>query len=326
MGDFLQEIGEPLVKQENSSGASTDSLASRTSTNTTLESAQTLDRRVTDGMVNNPSSDRPLTSPQDGSQYICGPCGSSFATSHELEQHAKTTLHKAYVCAEAGCAKGYARRDTYARHLATHRNIEHVCTHCVHVHKAFKRKDHLTQHLLNSHSDRAHLEVASLPGHATAEQQSHTLSGQTVSENAGFVSGLEGWTMERSVSSTTSAATSVFDDRESIPEDGTNPYVCSICSRSFRSSGMLEQHAKAEKHRIYSCRKSGCGKSYYRRDLYTRHKSTHDKKDAHVCHICAENHQHKAFSRKDHLHQHTKDMHPWAEKAPIRLETPERAG
>lgn len=127
-------------------------------------------------------------------------------------------------------------------------------------------------------------------------------------ENLACLQGSEDWNarsypMERTVSEVTTAASSVIGDNESIP------YRCTVCKETFRSSESLEQHAKAKLHRIYVCRRPGCEKCYYRRDLYTRHKATHDKPDAHACQICAQTSHRKVFKRKDHLHQHIKNCH-----------------
>lgn len=85
--------------------------------------------------------------------------------------------------------------------------------------------------------------------------------------------------------------------------------TCRVCPKTFKTSELLEQHAKSSFHRVYVCPVAGCDRSYYRRDVYIRHKSTHRQKDLHVCYICAREGQGKAFKRKDHLTQHLRKCH-----------------
>lgn len=95
----------------------------------------------------------PCISENDG-RYVCMECQQSFPTSYELEGHAKLNGHRTYVCTEAGCGRSYPRRDTFVRHMATHRSFEpHPCPICPQHpnRKVFKRKDHLTQHIRNRH-------------------------------------------------------------------------------------------------------------------------------------------------------------------------------
>lgn len=87
------------------------------------------------------------------SRWLCAQCNQTFSTSQELERHARYIQHKAYVCKE--CKKGFSRRDTFGRHVVTHRVSAglHQCEICKasNVEAAFKRKDHLEQHKRNRH-------------------------------------------------------------------------------------------------------------------------------------------------------------------------------
>lgn len=86
-------------------------------------------------------------------RWLCHECGHEFPTSQKLETHAKSVQHKAYVC--KACKKGFSRRDTYGRHVVTHRVSAglHQCEVCKaqNVELLFKRKDHLEQHKRNKH-------------------------------------------------------------------------------------------------------------------------------------------------------------------------------
>ena len=94
------------------------------------------------------------------SPYVCMQCSWSCSTSLELEIHAKTARHKTFECMQ--CHKLYLRRDTLARHAATHkREGLHVCEQCSEVgeRKEFIRKDHLVAHVSSRHSPDISMEI-----------------------------------------------------------------------------------------------------------------------------------------------------------------------
>ncbi|KAH9823701.1 zinc finger protein [Teratosphaeria destructans] len=81
----------------------------------------------------------------------CRICFSRFETPKLLEKHAADSHHRIYVCDQPWCSKDYCRRDVLIRHKATHRQGHlHACTSCSRngISKAFRRRDHLTQHSL----------------------------------------------------------------------------------------------------------------------------------------------------------------------------------
>lgn len=85
---------------------------------------------------------------------VCAECEYPFPTSQALEDHARARTHQAYACNALNCGRSYSRRDTYARHRATHKGFDaHVCEHCPigTKRKVFKRRDHLIQHVRNCH-------------------------------------------------------------------------------------------------------------------------------------------------------------------------------
>lgn len=65
-----------------------------------------------------------------------------------------TSPYKGWRCTEPSCGKLYARRDTYIRHRATHKDKSHACMTCQsdNKQKVFTRKDHLNEHIRNCHS------------------------------------------------------------------------------------------------------------------------------------------------------------------------------
>jgi hypothetical protein len=91
---------------------------------------------------------------EDEQRHVCQECNMLFRNLQELDQHAKRTPHKAWRCAEPFCDKTYARRDTFLRHRATHKDKSHPCSICSldNRQKVFKRKDHLKEHIRNCHS------------------------------------------------------------------------------------------------------------------------------------------------------------------------------
>ena len=91
--------------------------------------------------------------------------------------------------------------------------------------------------------------------------------------------------------------------------DEESRFKCTECVCSFENAHSLERHAKDLGHRCYVCREPGCEKSYFRRDLYARHKKSHRQVEVFACAICMEQGQQKAFKRRDHLKQHVRSSH-----------------
>ena len=109
---------------------------------------------VADDVQSTASTNVSTTTPQL-SRNKCTECGEPFKDAQSLEQHAKRNEHRTFVCPEPSCDKSYSRRDALARHRGTHKTMKtHVCAACAQndVRKAFSRKDHLDQHIRNSHS------------------------------------------------------------------------------------------------------------------------------------------------------------------------------
>jgi len=82
-------------------------------------------------------------------EYTCRECERRYSNSYKLEQHAKMENHKAYQCNFFDCGRGYSRRDSYVRHIASHKGFgHHVCGICARSGqiKTFKRRDNLIQH------------------------------------------------------------------------------------------------------------------------------------------------------------------------------------
>jgi hypothetical protein len=86
-------------------------------------------------------------------QLKCSECSKTFSNLRTLDKHTQSTSHKAWRCREPGCWKSYARRDTFLRHRSTHSDNSHTCLDCLRdgKKKAFKRKDHLSEHIRSCH-------------------------------------------------------------------------------------------------------------------------------------------------------------------------------
>lgn len=100
------------------------------------------------------SSDRERRKDDEIQRLMCAECGLEFENLQGLDRHTRSSLHKGWRCQEAGCGKTYARRDTFLRHRIKHTDSVHICSVCSRSrkHKAFKRKDHLKEHMRNCHS------------------------------------------------------------------------------------------------------------------------------------------------------------------------------
>jgi hypothetical protein len=99
-------------------------------------------------------------SPQHGSKDVntpaavhkCRECEESFSRVHELERHAKDTKHKPFACGE--CNACFSRQDALTRHREIHDSQKvYPCPKCNKYQgsAAFRRRDHLRQHLWKKH-------------------------------------------------------------------------------------------------------------------------------------------------------------------------------
>lgn len=108
------------------------------------------------GKLSTSSWDTDCSQDEGCQRLVCPECNRTFGNLSALDKHAQNTSHKAWRCSEPGCAKNYSRRDTFLRHRTTHRDdtLIYACNFCWRdkKHKAFKRKDHLKDHIRNCHS------------------------------------------------------------------------------------------------------------------------------------------------------------------------------
>jgi hypothetical protein len=84
--------------------------------------------------------------------HTCAGCMRTFSRVSEIEEHAKRTRHKPFVC--LACNKGFSRRDAWTRHRDLHSSLrQYPCNRCDKYRgsDAFRRKDHLRQHLKKFH-------------------------------------------------------------------------------------------------------------------------------------------------------------------------------
>lgn len=89
----------------------------------------------------------------DSGMYDCPQCSESFNRVFELEEHAKKSNHKPFLCHQ--CEQTFSRRDAWTRHRQLHQSRgRYPCTKCDKYNgmNAFKRRDHLKKHLLAVHN------------------------------------------------------------------------------------------------------------------------------------------------------------------------------
>jgi len=91
--------------------------------------------------------------------YTCAECSLIVGTQTELEGHADRDGHKPWACPEPGCDVKAARKDSLGRHMQKHsaKSPAFPCLHCSKYRgsTAFRRKDHLQQHLRSKHPTKA---------------------------------------------------------------------------------------------------------------------------------------------------------------------------
>jgi uncharacterized Zn-finger protein len=85
----------------------------------------------------------------------CHECNKNYSSFSQVEIHAFSEDHAAFICPSEGCVSTFSRIDVFKRHLIGHREDvkRFSCNYCKKYRgkNGFKRKDHLTQHLRNYH-------------------------------------------------------------------------------------------------------------------------------------------------------------------------------
>ncbi|KAI0485856.1 hypothetical protein F4859DRAFT_398075 [Xylaria cf. heliscus] len=86
------------------------------------------------------------------SAIACAECNETFQNSYELGKHATANKHSPRACS---CGTKFARYDVLIRHLEslTKESAKYQCKFCKHHRgkQAFRRRDHLVQHLRGYH-------------------------------------------------------------------------------------------------------------------------------------------------------------------------------
>jgi len=89
---------------------------------------------------------------------------------------------------------------------------------------------------------------------------------------------------------------------------GPQRYTCGPCQEGFERAAELQRHAASAGHATYRCR--SCPKQYTRPDSLARHVAKkHDSFKSGPCDVCTGAGVTKIFSRKDHYHQHLREVH-----------------
>lgn len=86
---------------------------------------------------------------------------------------------------------------------------------------------------------------------------------------------------------------------------------CRDCGDAFTKVFELEEHAKNEGHKPFGC--DSCDKRFSRRDAQRRHLDLHFPKGRHACPYCPKYQGSQAFTRKDHLRRHLRNVHQQVE-------------
>ena len=87
-----------------------------------------------------------------GNGHICSQCNQHFSRVAEMEDHAREAKHKPFACSQ--CSRLFSRQDALTRHRGIHKSQKrYPCEHCEKYRgqDAFKRRDHLRQHLRKKH-------------------------------------------------------------------------------------------------------------------------------------------------------------------------------
>lgn len=88
--------------------------------------------------------------------HPCPECGFAGTCLNDLRDHAAGTGHSPFTCFHQSCESQFSRPDSLERHIAQHLESQprYECPHCYKHNgdRAFKRRDHLTQHLRGYHN------------------------------------------------------------------------------------------------------------------------------------------------------------------------------
>ncbi|CAH0398016.1 unnamed protein product [Chilo suppressalis] len=193
-------------------------------------------------------------------RFLCGICGTGLKRKEHLDRH--TMEHqqvRPHVCQT--CGKGFKRKEHLNIHQSIHKEDKtQVCSLCD---RSFHRKDHLQKHL-QTHS-KLFLEQNMYP---VAEQELLEIKCEIMDEYEKLDASVD----EMECASEDLDSSDAFSESADVKTpDAYNdkPYVCEICSKSYKRKDHLKIHSWTHLTKDKIC--TECGKGFHQEDHLRAH-------------------------------------------------------
>ncbi|XP_072232033.1 uncharacterized protein [Leuresthes tenuis] len=218
---------------------------------------------------------------------LCGVCGESFESVHEVKGHL-TDQHKAHSCSH--CGKSFVSVSSLNKHAALHTGSSRFkCNVCS---KAFTNTSSLSAHRWVHVKDKPHrCDVCQKAFGMKAQLTAHRVLHSSREEYRCNVCG-------KSVSNRRSLAF------HQLTHTGERRHGCDVCGKRFKLSKTLKMHEKTHtvRERPYLCHI--CCKTFISNATLTAHVKTHSSERPFVCSVCAKGFRAKG-ELKIHMRVHT---------------------
>ncbi|KAL7745694.1 hypothetical protein ACLKA6_009900 [Drosophila palustris] len=222
--------------------------------------------------------------------FKCEHCGEIVQTLRELDLHMlshQPSLGGGYYCNV--CSIQFNNADEFENHKQLHlgagNEVKFNCELCT---ASFREKSNYDEHL-RRHNDELFLPTLAL-NHSILD--SAGCDADAADADSSAVSG--------------GGNAVVGDDDELFAPDGSKPFACEVCHRTFASPGHLNAHRvvhQDERERCYKCDYPQCSKSFVSRHSLFDHLKQHYSNEEFKCDICG-----KSFKSTKNLQNH-KQIH-----------------
>lgn len=223
-----------------------------------------------------------MSHPKDMVQHVCGMCYQSFSNAHSLQEHAKTHVaKKAHQCDK--CEMSFNKSWSLTRHMYKHSQVRpFFCPVCK---RAFKCAAYVEKHMKQNKECKR-----SLAERKTVKKTPKVVSFHQCDQcDMAFA---KIWNLNR--------------HKMLHKQDKTQPFMCTVCDRTFESSAALSGHMRCHPDRkMHEC--VFCNKQYVQKRSLKVHIRSHTGESPpifageknHVCETCG-----KAFAGSNSLALH----------------------
>ncbi|XP_034490779.1 uncharacterized protein LOC117794286 [Drosophila innubila] len=222
--------------------------------------------------------------------FKCEHCGEIVQTLRELDLHMlshQPSLGGGYYCNV--CSIQFNNAEEFENHKQLHlgagNEVKYNCELCT---ASFREKSNYDEHL-RRHNDELFLPTLAL-NHSILDSAGGDVD--AIDADSSAVGG--------------SGSAVGGDDDEMFAADGSKPFACEVCHRTFASPGHLNAHRvvhQDERERCYKCDYPQCSKSFVSRHSLFDHLKQHYSNEEFKCDICG-----KSFKSTKNLQNH-KQIH-----------------